>query len=490
MVFNSINYLFFFSFFIVIYYGIPRRYRYLLLLLGSYFFYACWDTRYVIFLLLVTTITYTAAFLPNRIHGSAGRRALLALSFFLCFLPLFLFKYYNFTLYNLKSVLKFSDSFYGWPQLDVVLPVGISFYTFQAMGYVFDVYRGKVETEKNFLRYAAFVSFFPNLLSGPIERADNLLKQMRSEQAGFDLEKIRRGLLEIAWGLFLKMVLSNHISPVVDEIFDHYTAYRGIEFVIATFLFGIQIYCDFAGYSHMAIGSARVLGYELRKNFDLPYFSKTTGEFWRRWHISLTSWFRDYLYIPLGGNRKGKLRKYINTMTVFAVSGLWHGASWAFVFWGVLNGLFVVAGDIRRNLCAGRRHTVSDGRQKLLGCISAVGTFILVDYAWMFFRADSFSQGFAMTKSILLDFWPDSFSVADLLREFGGIETLAFLAVIVGFLFFVEYLQYRTGDLIRKIFGLSLPVRWGIYLGLLFLIIVFGIYGYSYEQTQFIYFEF
>ncbi len=457
MVFHSINYLFFFAAFVLIYYLVPPRYRYVPLLLGSYFFYACQGAAFIGFLLYITLVTYLAALAARRFLGKGKSRVLTAVSACLTLAPLLFLK-------GTKAA----------------VPVGLSFYTFQALGYVFDVERGKTPVEKNLPRYAAFVSFFPNLLSGPIERADRLLTQIR-KGAVWNLEKVRRGLLEIAWGLFLKVVCANHISQAVDPIFDHFSNYRGIEFAIATGLFAIQIYCDFAGYSLMAIGSARVLSIDLADNFRLPYFSDSTGEFWRRWHISLTGWFRDYLYIPLGGNRKGTFRKYLNTMIVFVVSGLWHGVSWGFVFWGALNGLFVVLGDLKKKL----RKT-----KRVPRVVSVLLTFVLVDYAWLFFRADSLRQGFAMTKAMLVNFYPAGLSGADVIREFGGTPAVLFLAAILLFLFLVDFLQDKTGDLIGRIFRLPLAARWGIYLGLLFLIIVFGIYGYSYEQTQFIYFDF
>jgi len=365
--------------------------------------------------------------------------------------------------------------------LELILPIGISFFIFQAFGYVIDVYKGKCSSEKNFIKYAAFVAFFPNLLSGPIERADNLLRQI-SEGVEGNLEKVKTGLLQIAWGLYLKVVLSNNIAPIVDVIYENHSAYRGIEIIIATILFGIQIYCDFAGYSYMAVGSARVLGYTLMDNFREPYFSGNVADFWRRWHISLTSWFRDYVYIPLGGNRKGKIRKYMNTMLVFLLSGLWHGANWSYVFWGGLNGCYIVIEDFFKS--------IFHKNKKVPFAISCIGTFLLVDYAWMFFRADSFRQGLDMTRMIFFNLNPEYLFNGTVIREFGGGKKILLLVMGILLLTLVDYLQYKKNDIIKNIFSRFGLIRWGIYLGLLLIILVFGIYGYSYEQTQFIYFQF
>ena len=487
MLFNSIDFLFFFTIVTILYYLIPLKKRYIFIVFASYIFYMFWNIGNIVILLYVTLITYIAGRLLELFNSNKQRKLVCILAGILCFVILFMYKYYDFVVKNLCFLLQKFGLQISYSPINLILPVGISFFIFQAFGYVLDVYNKKISAEKNLLKYAAFVSFFPNLLSGPIERASNLLRQI-SRGAQGNLEQIKKGLLQIAWGLYLKIVLSNNIAPIVNLVYDNFTAYRGIEIVIATILFGIQIYCDFAGYSYMAIGCANILGFSLRDNFQEPYFSGNIAEFWRRWLISLTSWFRDYIYIPLGGNRKGKLRKYINTFIVFLISGLWHGASWSYVFWGGLNGCYIIIEDFVYS----KLNKIRGSRKKngLLFLLSCLLTFIFVDYAWMFFRADSFRQGIDMTKMILFKMQAEYLFNGTVISELGGGKKLLVIFLGVLILVVVDYLQYNNFDIVRKIFSCHVVIRWGIYLGLLFVIIVFGIYGYSYEQTQFIYFQF
>lgn len=488
MLFNSVDYLIFFPLVVLVYWLFPCKYRYIWVVATSYYFYMCWDAGYGFILLYITGVSYIAGNMFSRVKRKG---AVIAVSGVLSFSVLFFLKYYNFAISNMNRIFSAVHIGIEIPMVNLLLPVGISFYIFQAFGYIVDVYRGKVEPERKFLKYAAFISFFPSLLSGPIERADNLLEQIR-QGTSLELNKVKRGLLMISWGLFLKLVLSNNISPMVDEIFDNYSAYGGIEAIIATALFGLQIYCDFAGYSYLAIGSACIMGFHLKDNFKAPYLSVNTAEFWRKWHISLTSWFRDYLYIPLGGNRKGRGRKHLNTMLVFAISGLWHGASWGFIFWGMLNGAYLVVGevtcDLRRRIQEKLKVQNDSRLYRVFACIT---TFVLIDYAWMYFRADSFRQGLEMTRSIFRDIRLNYLLSGEIFRELGVSACFfVFLILLLCLLFIVDYMQYKNVDVISRILGLRTFWRWGIYLGLLFIIIVFGIYGYSYEQTQFIYFQF
>ncbi len=290
-----------------------------------------------------TAVTYASGLLINRVNkiedkkkSTRWKRICVELSFIINLSILFLFKYFDFAIDNINKVLGHLNMQLLNPSFDVVLPVGISFYIFQALSYTVDVYREDVKAEKNFLRYALFVSFFPQLVAGPIERSKKLLEQMY-EKHYFDGQRVKDGLLLMIWGGFQKIVIADRVAIVVDTVFNNYPQYGGMYIVVAAILFAFQIYCDFSGYSIIAMGAAKVMGFRLMENFNCPYFSKSVAEFWRRWHISLSTWFRDYLYIPLGGNRKGNLRKYINLMIVFIVSGLWHGASWSFIVWGALN---------------------------------------------------------------------------------------------------------------------------------------------------------
>lgn len=341
MIFNSVDFLFFFPIVVISYFVIPDKLKNTWLLICSYYFYMCWNPQYSLLLLFSTVITYGSGMLLAYINGREGlgedrdkcRKMTVFLSFLINLLILFLFKYLNFALDTIDHTLKLLGTEWATPQFDFVLPVGISFYTFQALSYTMDVYRGEISAEKNFVRYALFVSFFPQLVAGPIEKSKNLLIQLK-KPAHFNFEQAREGLMLMLWGFFLKIVIADRAAIFVDCIYSDYQNYAGWYLIVATLLFAVQIYCDFYGYSVIAKGAAQILGIRLMENFRSPYLSKTIGEFWKNWHISLTSWFRDYLYIPLGGNKKGKHRKYINKMIVFLVSGLWHGASLSFLLWG------------------------------------------------------------------------------------------------------------------------------------------------------------
>ena len=352
MLFNSLKFLIFFPAVVLLYFVLPKRVRNLWLLVASYVFYMGWNAKYVVLLFTSTLITYLSGLLLERVKDSdrpetkktALKKWVVAVSFLLNLGILFYFKYVNFFLDTLGAAASLVGLTLNVPKFDILLPVGISFFTFQALSYTVDVYRGEIGAEKNFLRYALFVSFFPQLVAGPIERSKNLLQQLDTPKS-FDFDRAREGFVLMLWGYFLKIVLADRIAIFVDTVYGDIAAFPGWYLIAATVLFAVQIYCDFGGYSTIAMGAAKILGIELMENFDAPYLSTSVSQFWRRWHISLTSWFKDYLYIPLGGSRKGKLRKYINKMIVFLVSGLWHGADATFVIWGGLNGLYQVLGE-------------------------------------------------------------------------------------------------------------------------------------------------
>lgn len=341
MLFNSVQFLIFFPVVILCYYVLPAKVRYLWLLAASYFFYMCWNARYALLMLFSTAVTFFCGLLLEKIKGAdwgahkveIGKKCCVAGSFFLNLAVLFWFKYFNFAVQNIELIMNAFHVEMNPPKVDILLPVGISFYTFQALGYTMDVYRDEISAEKNFFRYALFVSFFPQLVAGPIERSKNLLNQLKVP-AKFNVERAKWGLLTMAWGLFLKLVIADNIAPLVDSFYENAQEHSAMALLTVTILFAFQIYCDFQGYTQLAIGSALVLGIRINENFNTPYLAGSIKDFWRRWHISLTSWFTDYLYIPLGGSRKGKLRKQLNTMLVFLCSGLWHGAAWHYIAWG------------------------------------------------------------------------------------------------------------------------------------------------------------
>ena len=409
MLFNSIDFLIFLPIVLVIYYIIPMKYKHIWLLISSYYFYMCWNAKYVLLIFVSTVITYLSGILIDKVEKTWSdvdklgkyKKLILAISFVSNLGILFYFKYINFTLDIVTRILSKVNISMNVPVFDVILPVGISFYTFQALSYSVDVYRGEVAPEHDFFRYALFVSFFPQLVAGPIERSKNLLTQLR-EPRKFDFGYAFDGIILMLWGFFLKIVLADRIAIFVDTVYGDCEHYQGIYLIVATVLFAVQIYCDFSGYSSIAMGTAKLLGIELMDNFNAPYLSTSVADFWRRWHISLTSWFKDYLYIPLGGSRRGTFRKYINKMIVFILSGLWHGAQLTFVVWGAINGLYQVIGEVLMPI----RKKVSDiiginRNSEGVYALSVLATFALVDFTWIFFRADSLGRAIYIIKSIL-----------------------------------------------------------------------------------------
>lgn len=404
------------------------------------------------------------------------------------------FKYYDFVLHNINVALAvFSLEPFEKP-FDLLLPVGISFYTFQALSYTIDVYRGDVPAEKNPIRYALFVSFFPQLVAGPIERSKNLLRQIDDIEKLrlWNLDRVTRGLILMVWGYFLKMVIADRAAVFVNTIYNEYWMYGSCELSIATMLFAVQILCDFAGYSTIAIGAAKVMGFELMENFNAPYFATSIQDFWRRWHISLSTWFRDYLYFPLGGSRCSKARHYRNIMIVFAVSGLWHGASWTFVVWGLLHGAYQVIGiatkSIRDELWK-KLAVRTDAFSWILGKV--IITFVLVNLAWVFFRASTLEQAFEILAAILTDWNPwvlfdDSLFKSGLsLVEF---RVLIIAIVIMGLADVVKLVKGQTID--EFLMNQNMWFKWVVMIGLICAVLVFGWYGPGFDPQQFIYFQF
>ena len=376
------------------------------------------------------------------------------------------------------------------PSFDIMLPVGISFYTFQALSYMVDVYRREVLPERNLFRYALFVSYFPQLVAGPIERSKNLLGQLY-EGYEFDPDHVRSGLLLMLWGMFQKIVIADRLAIFVDYVYNQGNFFNlpGAAVALATVFFAFQIYCDFAGYSNIAIGVARVMGITLMENFRQPYLASSVTEFWRRWHISLSTWFRDYLYIPLGGNRLGMVRKYMNLMFTFLASGLWHGASWNFVIWGGLNGVYQVISGLAEPIRKGHRipHTKCGRLLRQTGRIAV--TFCLVDFSWLFFRAPSLSTAYQMLAHMVNNFQPLALKSRIFEMGLGPADFLVGLAgimVLVGVDLFCEC----RGSLHPFIIKWSLPVRWAFYLGAVLIVLVLGIYGPEYDAASFIYFQF
>lgn len=493
MIFNSIDYLLFFPVVVCLYFIMPKRLKNLWLLIVSYYFYMQWNMKYALLLAGSTFITYVGGLLIESLRTrkkEVPAKACLGITFSLNLFILFFFKYINFAIDNVNRLATAIHVDTELSHFDILLPVGISFYIFQALSYSMDVYRGEIKATKNLLKYALFVSFFPQLVAGPIERSKNLLEQFDKEHK-FNVENARTGLLMMAWGLFLKMVIADNIAPTVDQVFGNYNGYSGIEIVIAVVLFAVQIYGDFGGYSLIAIGSAKLLGFELMDNFKSPYCAKSVSEFWKRWHISLTSWFRDYLYIPLGGNRKGKVRKYINTFIIFFVSGLWHGAAWNYVAWGALNGIFMIVeqltADFRKKV---RERFHVDTNRFSYKLATRLTTFVLVDFTWLFFRANSIQDALLMIKKCFDYMAPER--LGGLVFVSMGMTTQVAVVVLVSIILLavVDMLKYKGVDVVKLVFSQGAWFRYVVYAGLLLGILLFGVYGNLYEQTQFIYFQF
>lgn len=383
MLFNSWQFAAFFALVFAVYWMLPQRFKLVALLVASYWFYMSAGIKYVLILILTTAISYWAALAIERKEEKA-KKAVLVFSVVTCFVGLAVFKYSNFLLDNISSVLSLFTIQLHPITLKLVLPLGISFYTFNVVSYVIDVYNGKISAERDFGLYATYVSYFPKMLAGPIERAEKLIPQLKADKH-FDGAQGIEGLKLFLWGLFKKIVVADTLVIYVDAVYDNIAQTTGFALVLAAFFFSIQIYCDFSGYSDMARGVSKLMGIELSDNFRSPYFSSSIKEFWSRWHISLSSWFRDYVYIPLGGNRVGKCRRCINVVITFLASGLWHGANWTFVFWGGLHGLAQVAENV---------FGVKSKTKKfdLLWLGRTVLVFVFVTAAWVFFRAASFSD--------------------------------------------------------------------------------------------------
>lgn len=497
MLFNSLQFLIFFPIVVLIYFWIPQRVKYIWLLAASYYFYMCWNPKYALLMLASTAITYASGLAIGRARrakspqrAKALQKTAVAVSFILNLAILVFFKYFYFIFDNIKNILLLWNIQLAEPAFDIILPVGISFYTFQALSYTMDVYRGEIYPERNFLKYALFVSFFPQLVAGPIERSKNLLIQI-SQPHKFDYNQARRGLFLMLWGFFEKLVIADRAAILVNQVYNSPGDYGGMSILLATVLFALQIYCDFSSYTDIARGAAEVMGFSLMKNFQQPYFSKSIAEFWRNWHISLSSWFKDYLYIPLGGNKRGVVRKYVNVMIVFLVSGLWHGASWHFVFWGFLHGAYQVIGALlykTRVWITDHLHITRQSHAHHL--FQRLVTFGLVCFAWIFFRADNLSVAMDMAGKIFTQFDPWILTDGTLFQLGLDGPNFLVLGLSVAVLFGVSCCQYYQEPVRDGVLASNLIARWCVYFALLFAVLIFGIYGPQYSASQFIYFQF
>lgn len=479
LLFNSFAFAIFLPIVFILYWILPHRFRWALILAASYYFYMSWNAKYVFLILFTTFISYLAALFIEKAQTRKAKKWILAGTAIACLGVLFFFKYFNFISQSVVDFMNLFSIKLSPVTLILLLPVGISFYTFQTLSYVIDVYRGDVEAERHFGKYAAFISFFPQLVAGPIERTSNLLPQINKEHK-FDYEQATYGLKLMAFGFFKKVAVADTLATYVSSVFDAPQQYDGFSLVIATVFFAIQIYCDFSGYSDIAVGTAKLMGINLMTNFKSPYFSQSIKEFWSRWHISLSTWFRDYVYIPLGGSRVGKLRHYLNLIITFLVSGLWHGANWTFVVWGGVHGVAQVAEDI----------IIPKSRRKSKGIIwlvRVVIVFLFSCFAWIFFVSNSVGDALYVISNLFSGISAPVTYLSRGLDAIGlGITDLASIAGSLLILIIFDALSVKR-DVIKTVSSCKPVTRWVIYsVFVLWLVLNLPVSN----AAEFIYFQF
>ena len=488
MLFNSLQFVIFFPIVIILYFLIPYKKRWILLLIASYYFYMCWKVDYILLIIISTLIDYICSNKMSQIKEKAKRKKWLLISIFSNIGILFGFKYFNFFSENIQTLFNNYNVFYEMPLFNVLLPVGISFYTFQTLSYTIDVYNNKTPAQRHLGVFAVYVSFFPQLVAGPIERSNHLLPQFFREH-DFSYIRVKAGLQKMLWGFFKKIVIADNLAILVDGVYNNVDNYSGLTLIVATIFFTFQIYCDFSGYSDIAIGTAKVMGFELRENFKRPYFSKSIREFWQRWHITLSTWFRDYVYIPLGGNRTIKWRWYYNIFITFLVSGLWHGANWTFVIWGALHGAYLIIALILTNPKKQFSSLIQKQSKSFNKLLDVTITFILVAFAWIFFRANNLDDAIYIISNLFVNY-NEILNLSELRTQFRGIglfqEDLikCFLLILALFL----YSSYeRSGNVWEKLQEKPKWIRWSIYY-----ILVYGILFIAPHSNvnNFIYFQF
>jgi len=482
MFFNSIDFAIFLPIIFILYWFVANKnlkLQNLLIVISSYVFYAWWDWRFLSLILFSTIVDYLVGIGLSKQENKGKRKILLWTSILVNLGFLGFFKYYNFFLDNFITAFSFFGTEIKGNSLNIILPVGISFYTFQTLSYTIDVYKRKLEPTKDFIAFSAFVSFFPQLVAGPIERATHLLPQFYKKRT-FEYSKTVDGLRQILWGLFKKIVIADNAAQIANQIFNNSADYSGSTLVLGALFFTFQIYGDFSGYSDIAIGTARLFGFDLMRNFAFPYFSRDIAEFWRRWHISLSSWFRDYLYIPLGGSRGGTWMKVRNTFIIFIVSGFWHGANWTFIVWGALNAIYFLPLML---LNKNRVNTdiVSQGKYlpSMKEFFNMFVTFSLTVLAWIFFRAENIEHAFNYLSGI---FSKSFFSIPHFNGRYQALITLVLIVIFSIIEWFGRENQYAIAQLENK---WKRPIRWTIYYN-----IVIVIFWFSGQQQQFIYFQF
>ncbi len=463
---------------------LPYSKRWILLLASSCYFYMAFVPIYILILGGTIVIDYFAGIWIENAPLNKKKRYLI-LSLIANVGVLVVFKYYNFFNENLSFLLKGFALDNPIPYLNILLPIGLSFHTFQAMSYTIEVYRGNQKSERHFGIYSLYVMFYPQLVAGPIERPQNILHQFR-EKFDFDYNRVTSGLRLMAWGLFKKVVIADRLAIVVDHVFDHPTSFNSLSLIIASVFFTFQIFCDFSGYSDVAIGAARVMGYDLMRNFNMPYHSKSIKEFWSKWHISLSTWFKDYVYIPLGGNRVAVPRWYLNLFIIFLLSGIWHGANWTFIIWGLLHGVYQVFGLMTLKY---RQSFLRFLRLSKFSVLSIISTFLLVNFAWIFFRAKDVTTAFEFINRLFSKFSNLLYEIkhgGKIIEDLGLPSSDIFLCFILIFVMETVHYSIRKFAINERFIHFPSYIRWTIYYTILLSIVFLGVY----EDRQFIYFQF
>lgn len=478
MLFNSLAYVVFLPIVFTLYWILKDRYRWILLLLASYFFYMCSGPKYGLLIFSVTLVSYLSGLVIEKCSKKAQKLSALVVTVLVCMGILFFFKYFNFFSGIANSIMQLLGIRQDPFVLNVVLPVGISFYTFQTMSYVIDVYRGVTKAEHHFGKYAAFVSFFPQLVAGPIERSNNLLPQINNDHV-FDYEKAMHGVKLMLWGYYKKLVIADVLSEYVQKVFNDPHSFSGFALIIASVFFSLQIYCDFSGYSDIAIGTAKLFGIDLMINFRSPYFSKSIKEFWSRWHISLSTWFRDYVYIPLGGNRVGKIRHYMNLMITFLVSGLWHGANWTFIVWGGIHGLI----QVLETAILGKKEIKNKG----INVLRVILVFVFCTLAWVFFVSHSIGDAVYVISNCLKGIGSPVHYLKNGITTIGlGTSRLFLFGLFILILAGYDLIAVRD-DFVKWISGRNKIIQWCFYIIIGLIIVFFSKKGVA---ADFIYFQF
>lgn len=486
MLFNSLTFLVFFPCVFILYYALPFRFRKYMLLIASYYFYMCWKPEFIVLILFSTLVDYCCGL--GMVRYPKRKKLLLAVSLTMNLGLLFFFKYLNFFGQTLTALCRAVSIPFSSPALNIILPVGISFYTFQTLSYTLDVYKGKLEPERDFVTFALFVSFFPQLVAGPIEKASNLLPQLKVKHK-FTYENAAWGAKLMVWGFFKKMVVADQLAVlIVDPVYLNLEKYQGGALVLATCAFAFQIYCDFGGYSDIARGCAKMMGIDLMVNFKSPYFfSYSIGNYWQRNHISLSQWFTEYVYIPLGGSRKGRARQYLFTIITFFLSGLWHGAEWSFVIWGLLQAVYL-------NLERTFHRSKEPPKSPPLHLLAILTTFCLSCFSLIFFRAANIGEALYVVRHALWGigspalYCKTALAVLNLETAQGIIQTVFLLGALL--LLFLYDLADEKTDAIALVSSWPVVVRWTCYLGLVMIVLIFGVYGPGYDVRAFTYFQF